>query len=136
MSEKSVGTYNYTLVSTSIPAIPLISVQLKSPSSSSKSIICQAILDTGSDCTLVPIPLVLKVKGKIVNSSINIPFGGRMTVGIPYEVGLILDRYDYSKFQVFAAPIEDLGELLIIGRDLMNQHRIEFNGKDLTFTIF
>jgi hypothetical protein len=29
-----------------------------------------------------------------------------------------------------------MGELLIIGRDIMNHHRLEFNGQDLTFTKF
>ncbi len=131
------ATYNYTFVSTVIPPIPLISVQLKSPSNpSSQSVDCQAILDTGSDCTLVPIPFVTSINGKVLDSSIRIPMGGKMTLGIPYEVGLIFDRYNYPKIQVFACPVEDIGELLIIGRDLMNQHRIEFNGRDLTFTIF
>ena len=59
-----------------------------------------------------------------------------MTLGIPYEVGLVFDSYEYSSFQVFACSAEEMGELLIIGRDLMNHHRIEFNGRDLTFTIF
>lgn len=131
------GTYSYTFVSTAIAPIPLISVTLKSPRfNSDSSIECQGILDTGSDCTLVPIPLVAKVKGKAKKGSVRIPFSGQMTLGIPYEVGLVFDGYEYSSFQVFACSAEEMGELLIIGRDLMNHHRIEFNGRDLTLTIF
>jgi hypothetical protein len=59
-----------------------------------------------------------------------------MTLGIPYEVGLVFDSYSYSNFRVFACSVEEMGELLIIGRDLLNLHRIEFNGQNLTFTIF
>lgn len=131
------GTYSYTFVSTAIPPIPLISVTLKSPQSDSDlSIKCFGILDTGSDCTLVPIPLVVKVKGKAQKDSVSIPFSGQMILGIPYEVGLVFDGYEYSSFQVFACSVEEMGELLIIGRDLMNHHRIEFDGQNLTFTVF
>ena len=130
------GTYSYTFVSTAIPPIPLISVTLKTPSSNSVAIKCQSILDTGSDCTLIPIPLVTKVKGKARKGTTKIPFGGRMTLGIPYEVGLVINGYEYSSVSVFAASVEEMGELLIIGRDIMNHHRIEFNGQNLTFTIF
>ncbi len=131
------GTYSYTFISTEIPPIPLIPVLLRSPSSNSPlSIDCQAILDTGSDCTLVPIPLVMQVKGKAGKNSIRIPFGGKMNLGIPYEVGLIFDKYSYSTIQVFACSVDELGEMLIVGRDLMNEHRIEFDGCNLTFTIF
>ncbi|MDJ0650477.1 MAG: hypothetical protein QNJ60_17420 [Xenococcaceae cyanobacterium MO_188.B19] len=131
------GTYSYTFVSTANPPIPLISVTLKSPrSNSAPSVKCQGILDTGSDCTLVPIPLLAKVRGKPKKGSVRIPFSGQMTLGIPYEVGLVFDSYEHSSFQVFACSVEEMGELLIIGRDLMNHHRIEFNGQALTFTVF
>jgi hypothetical protein len=132
-----VGTYSYTFVSAEIPALPLMGVQLKKPTSNSSiSLDCQAILDTGADCTLVPIPFVTRVEGRALKNSVRIPFGGQMTLGIPYEVGLVFDSYSYSNFRVFACSVEEMGELLIIGRDLMNQHRIEFNGQNLTFTIY
>ena len=130
------ATYSYTFVSTAIPPIPLISLTLKTPSSNSASIKCQGILDTGSDCTLVPIPLVTQVRGKAKKGTVRIPFSGQMTLGIPYEVGLVFNSYEYASFLVFACSIEEMGELLIIGRDLMNHHRIEFNGQNLTFTVF
>ena len=130
------GTYSYTFVSTAIPSIPLISVTLKTPSSNSVSIKCQSILDTGSDCTLVPIPLVALVKGKAKKGTARIPFGGKITLAIPYEIGLVFDSYEYSSISVYACPVEEMGEMLIIGRDIMNHHHIEFNGRNLTFTIF
>ena len=130
------ATYSYTFVSTAIPPIPLISITLQTPLSGSVSIKCQGILDTGSDCTLVPIPYVTKIRGKAKKGSTRIPFSGVMTLGIPYEVGLVFDVYKYPSFSVFACSVEEIGELLIIGRDLINHHRLEFNGQDLTFTVF
>lgn len=130
------ATHSYTFVSTAIPPIPLISITLQTPISSSQSIQCQSILDTGSDCTLVPIPYVTKIKGNAKKGTTRIPFSGRMTLGIPYEIGLIFDGYEYTSFSVFACSVEEMGELIIIGRDLMNHHCIEFNGQNLTFTVF
>lgn len=106
------GTYNYTFVSTAIPPIPLISVTLQSPNSNlSLSVKCAGILDTGSDCTLIPIPLVTSVKGKAKKGSIRIPFSGKMALGIPHEVGLVFDRYEYLSFPIFACSAEEMGEL-------------------------
>jgi hypothetical protein len=130
-----VATYSYTFVSTTIPPIPLMPITLKSPSSNNSCIKCQGIIDTGSDCTLVPIPLVTRIKGKAKKGTIRIPFSGQMTLGIPCEIGLIFDKYDYIAFSVFACPVEEMGELLIIGRDLINLHHLEFNGQNLTFTV-
>ncbi len=66
------GTYSYTFVSAEIPALPLMGVQLKSPTSNSSiSLDCQAILDTGADCTLVPIPFVTRVEGRALKNSPN-----------------------------------------------------------------
>lgn len=129
-------TYDYTFVSTTIPPIPLISFELQTPRSNSSVTRCQGILDTGSDCTLIPIPLVTKVKGSAKKGAVKIPFSGQMTLGIPYEIGLIFAGYKYSSFLVYACSLEEMGELAIVGRDLMNHHRIEFNGENLTFTIF
>ncbi len=129
--------YSYTFVSAEIPAIPLILIQLKTPESTLPiDIEAQGILDTGSDCTLVPIPFLTQVKARPSRGSVRIPVGGKLTLGIPYEVGLILAQYSYPKFQVFGCPVDEIGELLIIGRDLMNQHCLQFDGKNLTFTIF
>jgi len=131
-----VGTYNYTFLSPEIPAIPLISVQLTTPGQyRATQLECQAILDTGSDCTLVPIPLLVQVNAQIAGRSIRIPVGGSLTIGIPYYVGLIFDSYTHPVIRVFGCPVDDIGEILLIGRDLMNQYRIEFNGSNLTFTI-
>lgn len=130
------GTYRYTFISAEIPAIPILPIQIKTPNSSAIVLKCQAILDTGSDATLIPIPFLVKVKAKAQKQLTRIPIGGNATIGISYQVGLTFGQFSYSKISVFGCPIDDSGELLIIGRDLMNLHRLEFNGQNLTFTIF
>ena len=131
------ATYPYTFVSDKVPQIPLISIQLKTPELNNPAIVnCEAILNTGSDCTLVPFPFLTKVQAKIAGTKINIPVGGSQTIAVPYYVGVAFDRYTIPVFRVFGCPQNDIGEISLIGRDLMNQYRIEFDGINLTFTIF
>lgn len=130
------GTYSYTPLSPEIPPIPIMGLQLTTPESSAVRVDCQGILDTGADCTLVPIPLLVRVNAKVADVAIRIPFSGTVTVGVPYKVGLIFDNYTHSNIRVFGCPADALGDYLIIGRDLMNQYRIEFDGPNQRFTIF
>lgn len=131
------GIYRYTLVTPSIPPIPILPVQLCPPlAKQGLRLTTSAILDTGSDCTLVPIPLLQRVQADIIGDAIRIPVCGYIALAIPYAVRLIFDQYDLPFFPVFGCSISELGEMPIIGRDLMNLYRIEFDGPQLEFTIF
>jgi len=132
-----VGTHQYTFLTPDIPPIPLLSVQLATPGiEPRRTIAAQAILDTGSDCTLIPLPLLMQVNARIMGRSIRIPVAGEKAIAIPHLVGLQFDQYRFAGVEVFGCSIDDIGELLIIGRDLMNRYRIEFDGQSLAFTIF
>lgn len=96
----------------------------------------QGILDTGSDCTLIPFSFLAKVNAQVSDRAIQIPVGGKILLSVPYLVGLTFDRYTYSVHQVYGCPLESIGELLIIGRDILNLHRIEFDGTGQSFTVF
>ena len=131
------GTYPYTRLGSGIPAIPIVPVELATPGLAPlRRLACQAILDTGSDCTLVPLPLLMRVNAQVADRSTKIAVGGRLAVAIPHEVGISIDRHTQLVFRVFGCPVDDIGDLLLIGRDWMNLYHIEFKGPDLTFTIF
>ncbi|GAP95301.1 hypothetical protein [Leptolyngbya sp. NIES-2104] len=131
------GTHQYTFLDSNIPPIPLLSVHLATPGlEPRRTIETQAILDTGSDCTLIPLPLLMQVNARIIGRSMRIPVAGNNAIAIPHLVGLQFDQYNLAGIEVFSCPIDDIGELLIIGRDLMNRYRIEFDGQNLAFTIF
>lgn len=98
-------------------------------------LVCSAILDTGSDCTLIPIPLLQRVNARIVARAIQIPVGGVIAVAIPYVVGMAFDQYHLPALRVFGCSESDIGDMLLIGRDLMNRYRIEFDGPKLEFKI-
>lgn len=57
-------------------------------------------------------------------------------IAIPHAVGLEFDQYRYAAFEVYGCSMDEIGELLIVGRDLMNRYRVEFDGQSLAFTIF
>lgn len=95
-----------------------------------------AILDTGSDCTLIPFDFLTKVNAQVSDRAIQIPVGGKVALAVPYLVGLVFDRNTYPVHQVYGCSMESIGELLIIGRDILNLHRIEFDGPGHSFTVF
>jgi hypothetical protein len=96
----------------------------------------QGILDTGSDCTLIPFSFLAKANAQVSDRAIQIPVGGKVLLAVPYLVGLTFDRYSYSVHQVYGCSQEGIGELLIIGRDILNLHRTEFDGAGQSFTVF
>ncbi len=131
-------TYNYTTRPGEVPPIPLIPVQLSVPnqSKSTNLVNCKAILDTGADVTLVPLPFLMDLNLKSAGFGEDIAFGDKKTIGIPYQVGFSFAQYNLPKFQVWGCPVNALGELIIVGRDLLNQYRIEFDGQKLEFKIY
>ena len=130
------GVYRYTKLDQDLPPIPILQIQLMQPGAVRRAgLICSAILDTGSDCTLIPIPLLQRVSARIIGRVVQIPVGGVTTVAIPYVVGVAFDQHHLSALKVFGCPENDIGDMLLIGRDLMNRYRIEFDGPKLEFEI-
>jgi hypothetical protein len=132
-----VGSYSYTALSSGIPAIPIMPVTIATPGLNPDiSLELQAILDTGSDCTLIPFDFLAKVHAQVCDRAIRIPVGGETALAVPYLVGLVFDCQAYSVHQVYGCPMENIGKLLIIGRDILNYHWIEFDGLQQIFTVF
>jgi hypothetical protein len=64
-----VGSYPYTAISSSIPGIPIMPVTISTPGSDPiLSLEIQGILDTGSDCTLIPFSFLAKVNAQVSRS--------------------------------------------------------------------
>jgi hypothetical protein len=130
-------THSYTNLTAGLPPMPILRIKLGAPSSTnSLSHDIQDILDTGSDCTLMPIPDLLKVGARVIDRAIRIPVCGQIVMAIPYAVGLRFDTYSISSCAVFGCAVEEIGEFSIIGRDLMNRYQILFNGLASEFTVF
>ncbi len=131
------ATYSYLDLGEAIPPIPILPIELFSPTSEKAlSYQIQSILDTGSDCTLVPLDLLMKVKARAIDRAIRVPVCGVSTLAIPYAVGLKFDRYSLSACIVLGCPGEVIDNMMLLGRDIMRRYRIEFDGERSEFTIF
>ncbi|NJM45675.1 MAG: hypothetical protein HC860_05470 [Alkalinema sp. RU_4_3] len=61
------GQYPYQSISSETPEIPILTVNLFLPGDiHSPKISCVSILDTGSDCTLLPITLLMQARASTI----------------------------------------------------------------------
>ncbi len=132
------GSYAYTSLGTEIPAAPLLQVQLATPGDNPPIALgCTAFLDSGADCTLVPFEFLIRVKATIAGARETVSGTAKgSTVVVPYFVGLKFDRFVLKVVRVRGCSSEDLGGVILIGRDLLNLFVLELNGPGLTYTIF
>jgi hypothetical protein len=119
-----------------IPAIPILTVQLFEPRQPrSAKLDCPSIIDTGSDCTLLPLSVLISAKGKPIQGMRRIPVCGIEVVAIPVMVGLIFGPHEMQKIRVYGVSSEEIGDLGLIGRDILNRFQVEFDGPGLKFEI-
>ncbi|MEL7051219.1 MAG: hypothetical protein AAGM45_05490, partial [Cyanobacteria bacterium J06588_5] len=85
--------------------------------------------------TLIPIPQLQRVNACIIGNALSIPVGGVLATAIPYVVGITFDQYHLPAVKVFGCSNNDINDTFLIGRDVMNQYRIEFNGPNLEFQV-
>lgn len=135
------SSYSYTQLESGsgleIPPVPLIEVEVSIPGTQpAETITRTAFLDTGADCSLVPFDILARVRATRAGSAERISGTGRGNVlVVPYLVGLRFDRYFSPFVRVRGCASEEIQGILLIGRDLLNKYRIEFNGLELTVTI-
>jgi Aspartyl protease len=129
--------FSYTKVE-GVSPIPFVNIYLQNPLDSKLSTIFDcAILDTGSDLTVISYDIVSKLQLKPIDSQKSIPFRGlgREAQGIPYRIKLSFDDRDYISSKVIAVPDDILQGEAIIGRNILNRYCITFDGRKLVFTI-
>ena len=130
------GAYRYISLGTDIPAIPIVPLELIQPGKfDNPAVVGQAILDTGSDCTLVPLPWLIQVNAQVADRALRIPVCGQLSLAIPHEVGIRFDKYRHFVFRVYGCSVDDIGEMALVCRDLLNLYRLEFDAPNGIFTI-
>lgn len=119
-----------------LPQIPMLTIQLFQPGrpQTSRSD-CLSILDTGSDCTLLPLPLLIGAKGKPIQGMTRIPVVGMEVLAIPVMIGLRFDDHELLTVRVYGCSSEEFGDVGLIGRDILNRFRIDFDGPEFTFYV-
>jgi hypothetical protein len=119
-------------------AIPIVELYFENPDNPFfKTNTKLAVIDTGSDITIIPYTIIseIRVRDLISTQPINIKGFGRESIGAPYlvKVGFSKDNLIYAK--VFVIPDDVLDNQVIIGRDILNLYVITFDGPKLIFTI-
>lgn len=129
------GSYNYTSLGEEKPAAPLITVQITSlDKTKPKKVSGRAFLDTGSDITLVPLDALAQISAKFARTQDVYGVGGKKTTVYASYVAFTMDNYTLPFVAVYGCPIEEIGSDVIVGRDLLNQYCIQFDGLKHTFS--
>ncbi len=132
--------YPYQAISENpaVPLAPILKVALLSPMQDNTRVYeLDALLDTGSDVTLIPLEAISVLRLSILADRVPIVgVGGGTTIGFPCRVNLQFGERTFSLTKVVgceAAAIGVKGQM-IIGRDILNQFCIKFDGKRQRFS--
>jgi hypothetical protein len=113
--------------------IPRLVIQVRSPQQELLSTDVPAILDTGADRTCIPASVFARL------GELNFEYG---EVGVQGAIGGVEKRKTFIVHLKFAeCDFLDLEvvslneEIALIGRDLLNQHKILLDGPNLEFEI-
>ena len=119
-------------------AIPIVNLYFQNFDNPLLSAIADcAILDTGSDLTLVSFSIISSLQAKLIKRKKSVPFKGlsREIEGIPYRVKVSFDHKEYFNVLVLAVADCELNGETIIGRNILNRYTINFDGRNQVFTI-
>ena len=96
----------------------------------------EAFLDTGSDCTLIPLEIISSLELSIVDTSVEITgvAGGRVD-GYACYANIWLGKKCIQAVRVYGCVSKSLENRVLIGRDVLNQCCIEFDGINSRLTI-
>lgn len=120
------------------PLAPIISVKITPPSWSKyqRDYVSEAFLDTGSDCTLVPLEILSVLKLKVVVNKVPITgVSGGTVNGCACYGDLWLGEKKISAVKMYGFPGDKIQDRVLIGRDVINQCCIEFDGINSKLTI-
>jgi hypothetical protein len=137
-----------------IPPAPIVDIYLTNFvfNDKTKQKKCKALLDTGSDFTLVPTKLAYDVDAHFLGRSKTAKLfgvGGGSISYIPCCIGIVFDNRYFPNVDVLACHEEDLEKNLyfdldtrnnppyqiLMGRDFLNQHKLKFDGSNLEFSV-
>lgn len=131
------GVFDYQDIG-DFPLAPIIPVKIAPPSWSEYQgeYVSEAFLDTGSDCTLVPLEILSALKLKVVANKVPITgvSGGTVNGSACYG-NLWLGEKVILAVKMYGFPGDRIQHRILIGRDVINQCCIEFDGINSKLTI-
>jgi Retroviral aspartyl protease len=131
----------YTRISDNfaIPAAPILTVLLTHPDATrQRQYSLEAFLDTGSDCTLIPLEAVSILQLPILKKRESITgVGGGNTIGYPCRASVELAESQLMGVMMIACEAQLIGgaHRMILGRDILNLWCVKFDGKQQQFSV-
>ena len=123
--------YNYNRQLT--PPAPCAYVSIAQPDDASLSVgNLPAQLDTGADITVVPAAVVEQLRLVQLDQTSIAGFGGHVSVVPTYLVRLAIHTFPPIVVRVLADRDEPF---VLLGRDVLNRHRVLFDGPNLVVEI-
>lgn len=116
-------TYDYDF--TYNPSIPVIEVEITPFQQSTATTSLTAMLDSGSDGTLIPLPALQRIKARRVDRIAMRSITNVRTSVDVYEVSLRVGPHTFHKVRVVA---DRHNSIMILGRDILNHLVITLNG--------
>ncbi len=124
-------SFNYVNVGDGLPLAPIINIKVAAPDWLDKSgeYSIEAFLDTGSDCTLIPLEIISSLELSVVDSYVEITgvAGGRVD-GYACYANIWLGEKCVRAVRVYGCISKSLENRVLIGRDVLNQCYVEFDG--------
>jgi predicted aspartyl protease len=123
--------YPYQPLEPGIPQAPIIPVKLTRPDWQIPlpSTTIDAFLDTGSDCTLVPLAVISTLQLQVSRSTAIIQgIGGEADQSIAAYLNLTIGDTTIRAVKIYGYSSDILGNQIILGRNILNQCCIEFDG--------
>jgi hypothetical protein len=132
-----VQRYPYVNLADDLPPAPILSVTIATPDwAISRTYETEAFLDTGSDCTLIPLEILSVLQLKIVQTAVEISgVGGGQVNGFACYLNVQMGESLFRAVRAYGCPGDQLHQRVLIGRDVLNQCCIEFDGLNLQFSI-
>jgi predicted aspartyl protease len=132
--------YPYQVISIDplVPPAPILRVSLFNPSQEQSRLYeLDAFLDTGADCTLIPLEAVSVLRLAFLAGRVPVcGVGGATTRGFLCKTGVQLGELCLPEIKIVACEAVAIGrrDQMIIGRDILNLCCVKFDGRRQQFS--
>ncbi len=132
--------YPYQVISTEpfVPPAPILRVALFNPNQEQTRLYeLDAFLDTGADCTLIPLEVVSILRLAFLAGRVPVNgVGGATTRGFLCDAGIQMGEIYLPKIKVVACEAAAIGwrDQIILGRDILNLCCVRFDGRRQQFS--
>jgi hypothetical protein len=117
--------YTYEYDTDYAPPLPVVEVAVQPFGQDCEPIVLTAMIDSGSDGTLIPLSILRQLKARKTSQLVMRSITGVGSIVDIYEVTIRLGPHSFPKVRVAADKHNDM---MIVGRDILNQIVVTLNG--------